>query len=89
MKKNIVLFSLISFSAVLIDPFVNVKPAYSHSFGSRFECKAKTDAAKNELCFTRSSKVKHSHCVYKQMFKDGHRHDPDTRKGEKRKCKRK
>ena len=89
MKKNIVLFSLISFSAILIDPFVNVKPAYSHKGYSKFNCKQ--IAGRNAECFSYGSFAgyKHANCVYKQTFKDGHRHELDKKKGEKKKCKRK
>ena len=86
MKKNIVLFSLISFSAILIDPFVNVKPAYSHKGYSKFNCKQ--IAGRDAGCFSRGGGYKHSKCVYKHLYQDGHRHDPDTKKGEKKKCKR-
>ena len=84
MKKNIVLFSLISFSVILIDPFVNVKPVYSHKGYSKFNCKE--IAGRNAECFSRGGGYKHSNCVTKGLFRDGHYHDPNTRKGEKKKC---
>ena len=85
MKKNIVLFSLISFSAILIDPFVNVKPVYSHSGYSRFNCK--DIAGSSAACFERKGKWKHSNCVTKGLNRYGHYHDSGTRKGEKKRCK--
>ena len=84
MKKNIVLFSLISFSAILIDPVVNVKPVYSHSGYSKFNCK--DIAGSGADCFNRGGKWKHANCVTKGLFRDGHYHDSGTSKGEKKKC---
>tara|TARA_Y100000813_G_C23892761_1_gene225755 strand:- start:87 stop:347 length:261 start_codon:yes stop_codon:yes gene_type:complete len=86
MKKNIVLFSLISFSAILIDPFVNVKPAYSHKGASKFNCQEISTAHPSNTCFKnpKGSGYKHTSCEKSGLFKDGHRHD--IKSGKKKKC---
>ena len=87
MKKNIVLFSLISFSAILIDPFVNVKPVYSHGGYSKFNCQQISGSQPNNRCWqpVKFGKWKHTVCAKSGIIKKGHYHDSNS--GKKKKCK--